>query len=137
MEITRGIAELFISVSIYVRDNELSSFERQGKIMVPTFVSGIIAKKAMELFVANYKWNKPIRSIGVRGSDLVTADKHIQLDLFGDDPTVKEQLEKTIDDIRQRFGPYSIQRCSMLTDQQLSGFNPKDDHVIHPVSFYR
>jgi DNA polymerase-4 len=25
----------------------------------------------------------------------------------------------------------------MLTDRALSGFNPKDDHVIHPVSFFR
>jgi DNA polymerase IV len=125
------------TVSIYVRDNELSSFERQGKLLAPTFVSEMIAKKAMELFAANYHWQRPIRSIGVRGADLVTADKHIQLDIFGEDPTTKEQLEKTIDDIRLRFGPYSIQRCLMLIDRQLSGFNPKDDHVIHPVSFFR
>jgi len=48
-----------------------------------------------------------------------------------------EDLEKTIDDIRRRFGPYSIQRCSMINDRQLTGFNPKDDHVIHPVSFFK
>ncbi|MBU2702257.1 DNA polymerase-4 [Sporomusaceae bacterium BoRhaA] len=125
------------TVSIYVRDNELSSFERQGKLTTSTYISGTIAQKALELFSRNYHWNKPIRSIGVRGADLVTADQHIQLDLFGEDPTTKEQLEKTIDDIRRRFGPYSIQRCSMLNDRQLTGFNPKDDHVIHPVSFFR
>jgi DNA polymerase IV len=110
------------TVSIYVRDNELSSFERQGKLLVPTFVSSEIAQKAMKLFSKNYDWHKPIRSIGARGADLVTADQHIQLDLFGEDPTTKEQLEKTIDDIRRRFAPYSIQRCSMLNDRQLTGF---------------
>jgi DNA polymerase-4 len=125
------------TVSISVRDNDLSSLERQEKLLTPTFVSGVIAKKAMELFAANYRWQKPIRSIGVRGADLVTADQHIQLDLFGEDPTTKEQLEKTIDDIRRRFGPYIIQRCSMLIDRQLTGFDPKSDHVIHPVSYFR
>jgi DNA polymerase-4 len=125
------------TVSISVRDNELSTFDRQAKLLVPTFLSSDIAEKAMELFTANYKWNKPIRSLGVRGADLVTADRHIQLDLFGEDLVVKEQLEKIIDDIHRRFGPYSVQRCSMLLDRQLTGFNPKDDHVIHPVSFFR
>ncbi len=125
------------TVSISIRDNDLFSFERQGKLLVPSFTSGNIAQKALELFAANYGWQKPIRSLGVRGADLVTADRHLQLDLFGDDPVIREQLEKTIDNIRRRFGPYSIQRCSMLSDKLLTGFNPKDDHVIHPVSIFK
>ena len=96
----------------------MCSFERQGKISVPTYI-------------------KPIRSLGVRGADLVTADGHIQLDLFDRDKTADEDLEKTIDILRQRFGHYIVQRCSMLLDRQLTGFNPKDDHVIHTISFFR
>jgi DNA polymerase IV len=126
-----------LTVSISMRDNELFSFERQGKLTAPTFISGDIAQKAMELFSTNYHWNRPIRSLGVRGADLVTADRHIQIDLFDGDKSIMEDLEKTIDDIRRRFGPYSIQRCSMINDRQLTGFNPKDDHVIHPVSFFK
>ncbi|MDU2064733.1 MAG: DNA polymerase IV [Sporomusaceae bacterium] len=125
------------TVSIYVRDNDLASFERQGKLQQPTFVSGDIVDKAYELFYSSYRWDRPIRSLGVRGSDLVTATGHLQLDLFGEDPVVQETVEKTIDDIRRRFGQYSIQRCSMLQDRLLTGFNPKDDHVIHPTSFFR
>jgi DNA polymerase-4 len=100
-------------------------------------VSGEIAAKAMELFSANYRWDKPIRSLGVRGADLVTAVGNIQLDLFDDTKPEAEDLERTIDSIRRRFGHYSVQRCAMLLDRQLTGFNPKDDHVIHPVSFFR
>lgn len=125
------------TVAISVRDNELFHFDRQAKLTVPTYVSGDIATKAIEIFVANYCWDKPIRSLGVRGADLVTAAGHVQLDLFDRDKTAAEMLEKSIDSIRKRYGAYSVQRCSMLQDRRLTGFNPKDDHVIHPVSFFR
>ncbi|MDF2479451.1 MAG: polymerase [Sphingobacterium sp.] len=125
------------TVSISVRDKELHSFDRQGKLSVRTFLSGDIATKALELFSANYRWDRAIRSIGVRGADLVTADGHIQLDLFDKDKTQMEGLESAIDKIRQRFGQYSLQRCTMLFDRKLTGFNPKDEHVIHPVSYFK
>ncbi|MDR3565567.1 MAG: DNA polymerase IV [Negativicutes bacterium] len=125
------------TVAISVRDTELFSFERQGQLPAPTYLSGEIAARAMDLFSANYRWEKPIRSVGVRGADLVTASGHIQIDLFDGDKSGREMLEKTVDNLRQRFGHYSIQRCAMLQDRKLTGFNPKDDHTIHPISFFR
>ncbi|CQR73846.1 DNA polymerase IV [Sporomusa ovata] len=125
------------TVTISVRNNDLYSFDRQGKLLIPSFISNDIARKAMELFKANYTWDKPIRSIGVRGADLVTANGHVQIDLFDGDNLEAEKIEQTIDTIRKRFGHYSVQRCAMLLDRQLTGFNPKDDHTIHPVSYFK
>ena len=125
------------AVAISLRNTELFSFERQGKLSAPTFVSADLVQKAMELFRDNYRWERPLRSIGIRGGDLVTSDRHIQLGLFDRDPVVKEKLEKTVDEIRRRFGHSSIQRCMLLQDRKLTGINPKEDHVIHPVSFLR
>jgi len=125
------------TVAIHVRDKKLCSFDRQGKALAPTFISSDIAERAMELFLANYRWDKPIRSLGVRGADLVTAAGHVQIDLFDGDNLESETLEKTIDSLRKRFGHYSIQRCAMLLDRELTGFNPKDDHVIHPVAYFK
>ena len=81
--------------------------------------------------------NNPIRSLGVRGGDLVTADGHLQLDLFDNSKLDSETLAITIDSLRKRFGHYSVQRCSMLLDRELTGFNPKNEHVIHPVSYFK
>jgi len=36
----------------------------------------------------------------------------------------------------ERFGPYCIQRCALLLDGKLTGFDPKTEHVIHPVSYF-
>jgi len=125
------------TVAIHVRNTELLTFERQGKLFEPSFVSTDIARKALELFKESYCWDKSIRSIGVRGANLVAAGTKLQLSLFGRGRGEEEALEGAIDSIRQRFGPYSVQRCALLQDRILAGFNPKDDHVIHPVSFFR
>ncbi len=125
------------TVAVHIRNNELYSFERQGKLTGASFLARDIARKAMELFRQHYTWDRPIRSLGVRGADLATMDGSFQLDLFERDAVEQEQLERTVDRLRERFGSYSIQRCAMLQDTKLTGFDPKTDHVIHPVSFFR
>lgn len=126
------------TVQIHIRDNELRSIERQAKLKADTYVSGEIAGKAFEIFNANWKWEKPIRSIGVRVTDLVTADGHTQLSLLDDENRrlKQEQLEYSIDDIRRRFGHYSVQRAVLLTDEKLNS-NPIEENVIFPVSYFR
>jgi DNA polymerase-4 len=127
------------TVVISIRDNELCSFERQTKLKRPSYISGEIATTAMELFQKCYTWPKPIRSIGVRCTDLLSANSPLQLTVFEDNEArhKQENLEKTIDALRQRFGHHSIQRASALADKPLGGINPKGDHIIHPVGFFK
>jgi DNA polymerase IV len=125
------------TVQISVRDKELKSFERQAKLLRPSQVTNDILALAMSIFEVNYTWDKPLRSIGVRGADLVSAIGNKQLSFLDDD--VKEErafrLESAIDDICRRFGHFSVQRALMLVDNQLTGLNPKDEHVIYPVAY--
>jgi DNA polymerase-4 len=48
-----------------------------------------------------------------------------------------ERLERTVDDIRRRFGHYSIVRAVTTSDKTLTNINPKDDHTIHPVGYFK
>lgn len=123
-------------VSIHMRDNQLFSFERQRKLYQPTCLSGVIASQAMALFQENYRWQHPIRSIGIRGFGLVTVDCHTQLELFGEDQSKYEKIEFTIDTLKRRFGHHIIGRASMLEKRQLTAFDPKSEHIIHPTSFF-
>lgn len=125
-------------VEISVRDNELECFTRQRKIQLPTDVSEEIARTALELFVENYDWKKPIRSIGVRGSNLVDAICPVQLNLFVDE-VKREKLRRmdvAVDVIRGRFGHSSIQRGVMYQDRILSALNAKEDHTVHPHGYF-
>lgn len=127
------------TVQIYVRDNELYSFERQTKLTRATYLASDIVNVAMDLFIKTYGWQKPIRSVGVRGCDLVSADTNIQLSLLVNENEIikHEELENTIDSIRDRFGNQSIKRALLIKDRPLGSINPKDDHVIFPISYFK
>ena len=124
-------------IEISVRDNELHSFTRQRKIAMPTNITSEIGLYAMQIFKENYNWNKPIRSIGVRVADLMTDTVPVQLDLFNNQERRERQhkMDLAVDEIRRRFGYYSIQRGMMYQDRRLSSVNAKDDHTVHPHGY--
>jgi DNA polymerase-4 len=126
------------TVEISIRDNELYSFTRQCKVSNATNITEEVAKDAYRLFKANYNWHKPIRSVGVRGADLVTDYYFEQLDMFTDAAMREKQMkvDEAVDDIRRRFGFYSVQRGLMYQDRTLSAVNAKEDHTVHPVAYF-
>ncbi|GHU80845.1 hypothetical protein AGMMS49992_33960 [Clostridia bacterium] len=91
----------------------------------------------MRLLKDNYHWHKPLRSIGIRGTDLIPIVGNRQVSMFLDEQQREkaEKLEFTIDSIRKRFGHYSIVPGLLHVDDRLGKLNPKDDHVIHPVGY--
>ena len=134
----RELASRCTVVEVYVRDTELNSMTRQRKLQSPTCSSAEITETAYDLFRRNYYWNRPIRSIGVRGAGLVEATEATQLSFFADDKKRDkwERIDGTMDRLRQRYGYTSIQRAVVRTDPLLAGINPKDDHTIHPIGYF-
>ena len=126
------------TVEISIRNNELYSFTRQCKVNNATNITEEIAREAYRLFKENYNWHKPIRSVGVRGADLVTDYYFEQLDMFTDATMREKQMkvDAAVDDIRRRFGFYSVQRGLMYQDRDLSALNAKEDHTVHPVAYF-
>lgn len=127
------------TVQISIRDNELRSFERQMKLLIPTCLSSELHTAAMHLLQENYNWQKPLRSIGIRGMDLIPDTSPLQLSIFEDEEKRKKQecLEQMIDHVRRRFGHYAINRAVTITDNSLVNINPKEDHIIHPVGYFK
>ena len=127
-------------VQIFLRDNTLFSISRQKKMEYPCCTSVPLIETAMELFRQNWRWQKPLRSLGLSAIYLVTADKHIQLSLFNDTAErllIQEEIARAVDSIRFRYGHEAILRASSLLDRKLTGFNPKEEHTIHPYSYFR
>lgn len=124
-------------VSIQVRDKTLSSFTRQHQRKSFTNLASELEADALALFRANYHWSQPIRSVGLSVGDFDRETVATQLEFFT--PEIRrekeESVERTVDVLKQRFGNASIGRAALLLDPPLTGFNPYEDHTIHPVGY--
>lgn len=125
------------TVGISIRDNELNSFTRQCKLENYTCLTKDITQSAFSLFKRSYKMQRPLRSIGVSVTDFVQNNIPHQINFLQNEEKLiqNETLDKTLDVLKKRFGNYIVQPAVLLNDRGLSSFNPKDDHVIHPVGY--
>jgi len=115
-------------LEISVRDNALYSCTRQMKMSRPTSLAAEMVPLAMELFKRHYHWPNPVRSLGIRGSDLVPEGSVYQLGLIDDEKQRKKQdkLERSLDMIRGRFGQFSVQRATVMKER-LKSVNANND----------
>lgn len=92
------------TVEISIRDNELYSYTKQTKVSNATNITKEIADAGFRLFKQSYNWQKPIRSVGIRGADLVNDNYWEQLDLFHNaelrDKMMK--MDAAVDDMQKR-----------------------------------
>ena len=126
------------TIHISVRDNSLFSFTRQKSLLSYTNLTGEIAGEALSLFREHYRWKRPVRSIGISVSDLEAGTICSQTSLFCDEVKREkvERLDKALDRLKARFGTFAVQPAVLLKDRKLSGFDPKNDHIIHPVGYF-
>ena len=124
------------TVQIGIRDHELNWIERQGKLDIPNRTAKSIFELAFALFKKHTN-GKPIRSLSVRACNLEPVD-YVQLSLLPDVAQLQkqEELESAMDNLRNRFGYFTVQKGLMLTDRELSNLDPKNEHIIHPMSFF-
>ena len=125
-------------VTISARTTELVTRSHQRMLKRPTNLSGEIAAMAMQLFHERFGDGLPYRSGGISCSHLTLDDAPIQLDCLGDEDRriAVESMERSIDDLRRRFGHQVVQRGVVLTDRGFADINPVEDHTIHPVPFF-
>ena len=79
-----------------------------------------------------------MRAVGVRISNLTKGQ--IQYDFFDSVQVLekRQKLERTIENLRGRFGYNIIRRGNILSNEKLSLLNPESEiHIIHPVGFFK
>ena len=134
----RELASRCTVVELYVRDTELCSIVRQRKLPAPSCSSQELTEVGMALFRRHYRWERPIRSIGLRGAGLVEAEGTVQMSLYADDQRRDkwERIDAAVDHLRQRYGYMSIRRAIVDSDLLLGHINVKDGHTVHPVGYF-
>lgn len=115
------------TVQIIIKNPEFQSISRQKPLASPTFLEKEICTAAMELIRENWNLSKPIRMLSVTGLQLVPADSAQQMTLFDDaeDTAQREQLAKTIDGLREKFGKNTIQAGSVLASDAVVDPKPR------------
>lgn len=134
----RELASRCTVVEIYVRDTGLNSICRQRKLCAPSCSSQELTEVGLDLFRRNYRWDRPVRSIGIRGAGLVEAEGTVQLSLYAEDQRRDkwERIDAAVDHLRQRYGYMSVRRALMDSDPLLGHINVKDGHTVHPVGYF-
>jgi DNA polymerase-4 len=104
------------TVQVTIKDNALKSITRQ-KAIAPTYLAADLVQACMDLIHVSWPRGKPIRLLTVTAQNLrPVGETAEQMSLF-DTPTDSrkaEQLERAMDDIRERYGGQSIQHGSVL-----------------------
>ena len=104
------------SIELDVRDNKLLMRQYQSALPFPTQSWYELAKAAYKLFVRNYDWEYPVRSLTVRGISLENENTPTQIDFFTDMSRIEKRndLENAIEKIRSRYGNGAINVASTL-----------------------
>jgi len=73
----------------------------------------------------------PLRSIGLRVATLVDVDEPEQMNLFVSEKELgyNRKVDRTVDEIREKYGYHSIQRGLTGLDRQLGTLNAREDHL--------
>ncbi len=123
------------TLSISVRDETLRTFTRQTKLNPPSSFADDIFDAAINLFQANYDFNKGVRSLGVSVSDFTTGETQLSIFDTAVDYDKKMQLAKAVVGIRDKYGLNSLQKAVTLKDKRIAREEPEKTHTVHPQAF--
>lgn len=127
------------TVQVSVRDSELFSYQKQMTFTNPTILSDVVCEAALSLLDTIRVPSRKIRGLTIHTTNLIPASGyHQQMSLFEDagDDVRMVALERTIDDLRRRFGRKAVQRGVVLAKPDIGSFDPRE-HTIHPIGFLR
>lgn len=125
-------------VTVTARGTDLLSSTRQATLNTSTDSTARLAREARAIFDAHFTHSLPLRSMGVSCGRLIAHDVPTQMDMLGDAEKMlrEEQLDKTLDSLRYRYGHTVIRRGIVLADRDFARVDPAGQ-VIHPVAFLR
>ena len=99
-------------VNVQIKTNEFKVYSHQRKMIMPTDNTKIILQEAKKLLHELY--NKvPIRLIGVR-VDKLTDKEQIQLSLFDNTSKKQTQIDKVVDELKEKYGQDKVTRAGKM-----------------------
>ena len=108
-------------VQVHIRDTKLNVTEHQRKLDEPIRLTELLFRTGCELINEIWDSETPLRSIGIRATDLVPQDECFQLSLGYDYERLEklEKLECIIGSTRERYGKDAVIRCRQLSGESI------------------
>lgn len=123
-------------VEIFVRNNELQSYNYQSPIKLASQSSIVLARSSFDLFKEKYKWDFPVRAVGIRAIKLRKEGGGSQIDVFCDykKQEKEENCDRAIYKIRKKYGREAISFLGLTRDIKL----PKEmnEIITLPMNHY-
>ena len=123
-------------VEIFVRNNELQSYNFQKPIKLASQSSIVLAREGFDLFKEKYKWDFPVRAVGIRAIKLRKEGGGSQMDVFSDYKKLikDENCDTALYKIRQKYGKEAISFLGLMRDIKL----PKEinEIITLPMNHY-
>lgn len=104
------------TVKIKLRWSDFTTLTRQTKLPQPTDNDDVIYATALDLLEKNWPRGKPVRLLGVGISGFDAASQ--QLSLWDIEPPAPEDLQPTLDHLRDRFGTKIVRRGSQFKNDK-------------------
>lgn len=117
------------TITLWVVNENLVSLTRSKTIKVPTNLSITVSDVAMQIFKSHYDFSKKVRGLGVSVSNF-TDMQQLAIDEDFEEIKKQENLEKTVDNLRRRFGHSAVSRAIVLREQKFAELDIKDSHGI-------
>ncbi len=108
------------TVRLKLRYHDFETIQRSTTLSEPTHSAREIYASILALWEKNWRRGRPVRLVGVGVANLVREPAR-QLGLFDKEPRRDEKLERTLDEIRARFGRDAIQRASLKKERGADG----------------
>ncbi len=108
-------------VQVHIRDTKLNITEHQRKLDEPIRLTELLFRTGCELINDIWDCETPLRSIGIRATELVPQDECFQLSIGRDYERLErlEKLECVIGSTRERYGKDAVMRCRQLSGETL------------------
>lgn len=106
-------------VKVDIKNTSLKTISRQQQLDNPSNLAETIADTAIAIIHKSWKMNEPIRMLTITAINLCDENQAEQLSLFADQniSTEKnEKVERTMDDIRKKFGTSAISFGSVINN---------------------
>ena len=120
------------TVKLTVTDNRLNTVGKQVKLTRPTHSSVDIAESCYKMFSELYKWEYPVRGIGVSVSNFTLGLEQLSFDTDVKKTEKVDRLDTVVDGIRKKYGNHSVQRARILQDKKLSGMDINKEEDVKP-----